>query len=213
MGRNYELDAKAAMESNSAGKRIKDAGAYLGQFTAAWYEQNDKGTESVSFLFKSSHGQEAGPLTLYTHKGDGTELPAYGVFNAILTCMRVRSAQSRPGKVELYDFDSQSTVTKQKDCYPDLCGKDVGLLLRQEQYENRNGEIKERLVIVGAYEPASFFMADEILKKTPSDQAQSYVRMSKWLEANPVKTIKNRRPPAQSEQPTYHDDLDSDIPF
>jgi hypothetical protein len=212
MARNYELDTKAAMESNSGGKRIKEAGAYTGQFTAAWYEQNDKGTESVSFLFKSAQGQEAGPLTLYTHKNTGEELPSFGTFNAILTCLRLRGVTAKQGKVELYDFNSGGMVTKTKECYPELVGKDIGIFLRQEEYTNSKNELKERLVLINVYDPVTFLMADEILRKVPAAEAAGFKRASEWLAKEPIKHQKGARPAAGA--PVDHSaGLDDDIPF
>ena len=57
MARDYALDTEAAKKANTGGKRITDAGAYVGTFRAAFYEKNEKGTESVSFLFDSDNGQ------------------------------------------------------------------------------------------------------------------------------------------------------------
>lgn len=213
MARNYELDTKAAMESNSGGKRIKEAGAYAGQFTAAWYEVNDKGTESVSFLFKSAQGQEAGPLTLYTHKNTGEELPSFGTFNAILTCLRLRGVTAKPGKVDLYDFDSGGMVTKAKDCYPDLAGKDIGIFLRQEEYTNNKGELKERLVLINAYDPVTYLMADEILRKVPTAEAAGFKRTSEWLEKEPIKHQKGARTAARASAPAPDFAEDLDVPF
>jgi hypothetical protein len=214
MARSYELDTKAAMESNSGGKRIKEAGAYTGQFTAAWYEVNDKGTESVSFLFKSAQGQEAGPLTLYTHKNTGEELPSFGTFNAILTCLRLRSVSAKPGKVDLYDFASGDMVTKTKEVYPDLAGKDIGIFLRQEEYTNASGELKERLVLLNAYDPVTHLMADEILRKVPAADATGFNRTVEWLGKEPVKRQKGGARPATSHAVADASaGLDDDIPF
>jgi hypothetical protein len=212
MARNYTLDKDAAMDANNGGKRIKDSGPYVGRFKAAWYEQNDKGTESVQFLFESASGQEAGPLALYTHNSKGEELPSYKTLNAILTCLRVKTMDAQRGRVELYDFDSRSTIAKDKETYPALVGKDIGLFLQQEEYTNRDGEIKERMVIVGPFDAKSTQMADEILRQDAD--AKAYPRMADWLEKNPVKKVKGARANAATAGNSAVDDsFDDTIPF
>lgn len=191
MAREYQLDTDAAKEANSGGKRITESGPYTGKLRAAFYEQNEKGTESVNFVFEANTGQEVGPLALYTHNGDGKELPGYNVFNALLTCMRVKQVKAVRGKVELYDFDSQSVVSKDKEIYPDLTGKAVGLVLRREEYVNRNGETKERMTLFAPFESATNLMADEILGR--QTESKSLPRIVEWLAREPVKHVKGAR--------------------
>lgn len=213
MARDYALDTQAAKEANNGGKRIKDSGRYVGKFKAAWYEQNDKGTESVHFLFESDEGQEAGPLALYTHNGKGEALPSYKTFNAILTCLKLRGVKAQNGKVSLYDFDANGVVEKTKPLYPELAGKPVGLVLQREEYEKKSGEVGERMIIVGPFEPATGRMAVEILDNT---EAHSLDGLLRWLESNPVKKLRGAR---RAEQPAHADAsygsnfADDDIPF
>lgn len=213
MARDYALDTEAAKKANSGGKRITEAGPYNGTFRAAFYEKNERGTESVSFLFDAENGQEAGPLTVYTHNGKGEPLSGYDALNALMTCMRIRGLKAKSGQVELYDFNSQSMVTKTKELYPDFAGKPVGLFLRKEEYTKQSGEIGTRLVIAGSFDPKTLQMAGEILGK--SESANAWEHMRSWLEANPVKHQKGSKP-ASSTPVTGHsadDFADDDIPF
>jgi hypothetical protein len=215
--RSYNFDQNAAKDANSGGKRIKEAGKFVGKFRAAWYEQNERGTESVNFLFNAANGQEAGPLTLYTHNGKGETLPSYDTFHAILACLKVRSIVAKPGKVELYDFDSKQNVIKQKEIYPDLMDKPIGLVLQLEEYEARDMTLKERLVIVGPFEAATGLMANEILAKSTTPVGLQ--RLIDYVTANPVKRLKGRRGSAQQQPATASrgqvtsDFVDDDIPF
>lgn len=213
MARDFTLDAQAAKDANSGGKRIKETGRYNGTIKAAWYECNDRGTESVQFLFESDDGQEAGPLALYTHNGDGKELPSYKTLNAIMTCVKARTLSAKPGPVELYDFDAGGTVQKTKDVYPELTGKPVGLVLQQEEYTNRNGELKERMIILAPFEAGTGRMAAEVLAQ--KTEAHAIDGIMSWLEKHPVKGAKGARTPAAStpspqSSSTFEDD---DIPF
>lgn len=214
MAREYALDTQAAKEANSGGKRIKESGKYIGTFKAAWYEQNDKGTESVHFLFESNDGQEAGPLALYTHNGKGEPLPSFKTFNAILTCLKLRGVRAKVGKVELYDFNSGGMVLKDKELYPDIAGKPIGLVLQREEYEKQDGAIGERMIIVGPFESATGRMAVEILDNKPASTLEG---LMKWLEANPVKKHRGGRQQHGSTgggyQQTSSSFADDDIPF
>lgn len=209
MARNYEFDAQAASEANSGSKRIKDSGAYIGTIKFAWSETNDKGTESVNLFFVSDNGQEAGPLALYTHKGDGTPLPSYNTLNAILRCAGVRTINAKKGPVELWNFDTRAVETKQKDVYPELTGKPIGLLLQREEYVGQNGP-KERLIIYGAFQPKTRLVAKEIIDGVTTPHALD--GMEKWLLDNPLKTQKKSRP-VQGPRPAADDEFGDDVPF
>jgi len=210
MARNFELDTKAAMDSNNGGKRIKDPGVYTGKIVCAWYEANANGTEIVQIVFKSDSGQEAGPLALYTHKSNGEVLSGYNTLNAILTCTKLRGITTKPKEVELYDFDTKSTIHKMKDVYVELTDKPIGFVFRAEEYETRNRDIKERLVIVAPFCPKTKLMADEILKKELSPK--SLDRITAWVEKEPIKRFKNR--PVDAYQALANDPLpDDEIPF
>jgi hypothetical protein len=191
MPRTYALDTEAAAQANTGGKRIQDPGAYTGYFRAAWGETNEKGTESVALIFVSDQEQEAGPLMLYTHNGKGDELPSYKMLNAIMVCAGIKALSLRPGKVKLYDFDSKQDVEKTKETYPELVGPRIGLVLQAEEYENRDGNIKTRLVIAAAFEAEHRRMANEVLAK--STDATALDKYLAWFEQHKVKPLRGSR--------------------
>jgi hypothetical protein len=210
MTREYTLDTQAAKDANSGSKRIKDAGKYVGKFTAAWYEQNDKGTESVHFLFESNEGQEAGPLALYTHNSKGEALPSYKMLNAIMTCLKVRGIKTVQGKIELYDFNAGGMVTKDKPTYPELSNKPIGLVLQREEYQKQDGSIGERMIIAGPFDPATSKMAAEILNNT---EAKALDNVLRYIEANPVKALRGAKPQATHADASNAEFPDDEIPF
>lgn len=215
MSRNYDLNPTAAKEANSGGKRITEHGVYTGTFRAAWYEQNEKGTESVQFIFHSDAGQEAGPLALYTHKGDGTELPSYKTLNAIMACVKQRNLTAQRGRVTLFDYDSQKEVEKDKDVYPQLMGKRIGLVLTAEEYETRNGDLKTRLLIGAPFDAETRRMADEVLDQSPD--AHALDKYTAWLDkaGRWLKPLQGQRKPAATGRTSTDADQfpDDDIPF
>jgi hypothetical protein len=220
MARNYDMDTKAAAESNTGGKIIRESGPYIGVFKYVFWEKNQNGTESMNFLFVADSGQEVGPIALYTHNGKGEELPSYKTFNAILAVLGVQKIVSRPGKVQLYDFDQKASVEKSKDTYPDLMNKRIGVFLHREEYENRNQELKERMTIFGPFRSADKAMADEIVHASATPGI-AYKRIAEWMASHPVKPLKTRtatrasasyQAPAQPGPDFVDDDLDS-VPF
>lgn len=210
MTREYTLDTQAAKDANSGSKRIKDSGKYVGKFTAAWYEKNDKGTESVHFLFESNEGQEAGPLALYTHNGAGESLPSYKTLNAIMTCLKVRGIKTSQGQVELYDFAGGGMVTKSKPVYLDLMKKQIGLVLQREEYQKQDGNIGERMIIAAPFDPATSKMAAEILNNT---EAKSLDGMLRYIDVNPVRALRGNKAPTQASNAAAASFADDDIPF
>lgn len=217
MARNFSLNPQAAREANSGGKRIQDTGKYKGKIVAAFYECNQNGTESVSFQFESDGGQEAGPLTIYTHKSSGEELTGFNLVNAILTCAKVKTITAKAGNVGLYDYDLKEVVTKQKDVYPELAGRRIGFVLQLEQYTKSTGDLGHRLLIVAPFDVDTELMAAEILDRKTEPQLLG--RFMEWIAKNPVKIQRDRSPAkayaaAQSFQaPIDNDFIDSDIPF
>jgi hypothetical protein len=210
MARDFALDTQAAKEANTGGKRITEPGAYVGQFKAAWYEVNDKGTEAVMFQFVSDTGQEAGPLALYTHNGAGEELPSYKTFNAILACMKQRGIKAQSGKVSVWDFDKKAEVEKTKDIYPALIGPCVGLVLTTEDYDGRNG-VKARVVISAPFHADTRQMANEVIESKPAEALEKYIG---WLDKGRWhKPLKGAQSHASSQQQADEQFNDDDLPF
>ena len=234
--RSFNLDTEAAKQANSGGKRITESGKYIGTIKSAWHETYPSGAEAVLLKFDSDQGQEAGPLMLFTHGKDGNTLSGYNTVQALMTCVKARSLTPRPGQVELYDFDQQKEVMKQKDTYPELTGKRVGLLLREEHVTDQqgypktrdDGSIKTRMILFAPFCAETERTAAEVLEKV--QQGSQLERMVQWLAENPVKAAKKapmshdprQQSPQQGQaaQGSYqnppasaYDDLDDEIPF
>ena len=193
MSRTYALDETAAKEANTGGKRVTEPGVYVGKFRAAWAEANDKGTESVNLIFETESGQEVGPLALYTHRGDGTELPSYKTLNAIIACLKIKGIRPTPGSVTLWDFDTKAEVVKQKETYPSMVGPRIGLVLTSEDYQNRDGDVKARLVIAAPFVADTRQMANEVLGGMKAESLDKYIG---WLDSQKRwhKPLKGSRP-------------------
>lgn len=191
--RTYQLDPNAAKAANSGGARITEAGPFVGKITQAWHEVNQNGTEAFVFSFESANGQKAGQIALYTHNGEGKELPSFDTVCSLLAVLRLRGIRPKPGKVTVYDYDRQEEVIKDKDTYPEVAGKAVGVFFRLEEYVKQRGqnagEIGTRLIVHGFFDPASKLMAGEILDQ--QREPKQYERELAYVEREPVKKAKN----------------------
>lgn len=208
MARNFTLDAQAAKEAGNSGQHITDAGLYTGKLRAAWYEKNQKGTESVHLLFETSTGAST-KLALYTHNGKGEPLSSYKTLNALMTCLKLRELQAKPGMVEMWDYDLGGMASKAKDTYPGLLDKPIGLALQGEEYETQSGDVRIRMNIVAPYDPVTNKVAAEVLG---NGEAKALAGIAKMLEATPVRKLKKRSSGNSSDHP-YAPGSGSDAPF
>lgn len=229
MARVYELNKQAALESGGGSNYINKTGKYVGIIINCYYDINQNGTESVNIIFESNESQEAPLLTIYTHNNKGEELAGYNLFNAIMTCCKVKKTSWQKEQIEVYNFTSKQREKQVKETCVELKNKPVGLLLREEEYQNQQGETKTKVSLFAPFEANTELMANEIL--TGMDTPISLGKAVEWLTQNPVKKLKvtgyqqprtqnqasqqfqqpnNQQRPQQ--QPNF-DDFDDDIPF
>jgi len=207
----YNLDPNAARKADQTGNRISELGKYVGQFTQAEDITASTGTKGVALRFKSN-GQEAN-LSLYTTKADGTQIMGYQTLMAIMTCMQLRGLSPKAGTVQAWDNDAKKEFTKQAQVFPELCSKDIGLLLETEEYAKKTGGIGTRMVIAGIFQAKTELTASEILdrKTTPEQLGKMVAR----LRHRPVKADRHSSaaPSAHDGGGSGFDDMDDSIPF
>jgi hypothetical protein len=205
----YNLDPKTARKADQTGNRITEIGKYVGTFTQAEDITASTGTKGVGLRFESN-GQQAN-LSLYTRKSNGDEIMGMQALMAIMTCMRLRNIQPKPGTVKHWDNDAKQEVTKQAQVFPDLCGKPIGLLLETEDYAKQDGSIGSRMVIAGIFQPDTELTASEILdQETVPKQLEKMVAR---LRHRPLKGAKTPAPTTAAGGGSGFDDMDDDIPF
>jgi len=218
MSRSYTFEPETAQRPEYSLRYIDKPGTYIGTFTAAWYEQSTSGAECIKFKFIDDFGSQANNVAIYTHRANGEKLPGYSLIQKIMACMRVKTLNTRPDTVELYDYHSKKILQQPRDVYPGLCGP-IGLLLTTEEYETRNG-IRKQVIIRAAFEAQSRLMADEILSgsETPTalEKLTQYLTEKKeWHK--PLKTHDHASAPAhhhtQTQSQTENDFADNDVPF
>lgn len=204
----YALDTTAAKKADQTGSRISEIGKYVGKFTQAEDITAGTGTKGIALRFESN-GQNAN-LSLYTQKSNGEQIMGFQALMAIMTCMQLRNITPKAGVVKVWDNDARKEVEKKSEVFPELCGKDIGLLLETEDYPKNDGGIGTRMVIAGIFQAKTELTATEILdrKTTPEHLAKMVSR----LRHRPIKGTAAPVRHESSGAPSGFDEEDQ-IPF
>lgn len=203
----YTLDTDAAKQADNGGARITETGKYIGQFTKAKKVISKQGTEGIEFSFESDNGQSADYLTVWTINKSGEHIYGFKQLMALMTCLKVRNIEAKPGKVEEYDSVAKQVVTNDAEIFPALMKKSVGVLLQMEEYEKKDQSIGVKPSFAGFFDATTEQTAAEILDKR---EAEALAKMVANLV--PVKKLKGSRGSAPAPMP--HDDVPFDeIPF
>jgi len=210
------LDKQSALSADHTSSAIRESGKYIGVITRAEKITSKNGTAGLGLSFKSDSGETADYLDLYIGETDGKPWASKNTVNAILCCLKMRGAQNGPIKIEKYNKTTKQREVVQADGYPELMGKRIGLLLKQELTTYKD-EDKTKLVICGVFEPQTELTASEILSGIT--QPAKLAKMVQALMSNPVD---DRRSKPGAVAPANHApaksadafaDFDSDIPF
>lgn len=208
----YALDANEARKADNTGASIREMGKYVGKFTQAEDVTASTGTKGIALTFESAAGQKT-RFTLYTQRSNGDTIMGHQALMAIMACLKLRNITPHQGTITFWDNDAREEKKKTGTVFPDLCGRSIGVLLETEDYVNRNGETKTRMVFAGAFQADTELTASEILdKKTTPEQL---VRMIAHMRHRPVKPAKGgavAQKPASASS-TGFDDMDDEIPF
>lgn len=188
----YTLDTDSARKADSGGQMISELGKYVGTFTQAEDVTAKSGTKGLCLTFESNAGQKA-RLSIYTKKADGTTIMGYDTLMAIMTCLKLRGIKPAPGVVKSWDNDQRKEVEKQATVFPDLCGKQIGLLLETEDYLKQDGTPAQhpRIIIKSVFQSDTELTASEILdRKTTPAMLQ---KMIEGLRHRPLKNVPKQR--------------------
>lgn len=205
----YTLDTDAAKQADSGNGRITETGKYIGQFTTAKKVVSKQGTEGIEFSFEASNGQSADYLTVWTINKEGKQIYGFKQLMALMTCLRVRNIEAKPGEVEEYDSGTRQMVKRQAEVFPALMNKPIGVLLQMEEYEKKDSSIGTKASFAGFFDPQTEQVAVEILDKS---EARVLAKLVDQLV--PVKKLKGSRPALASDTPQAGmTDFDEEIPF
>lgn len=209
----YALDTTEARKADSTGSSIREMGKYTGKFLQAEDITASTGTKGIALTFEAN-GQKT-RFSLYTKRANGETIMGFQALMAIMACLGLRNIAPQQGTITFWDNDAKAEKTKQGTIFPELCNKPIGILLETEDYLNRDGETRTRMVFAGAFQAGTELTASEILdRKTTPSQLE---KMVAYLRHHPVKAAKGgaatTRQAAPASSGSGFDDMDDDIPF
>ena len=206
----YALDANEARKADNTGNSIREMGKYTGKFIQAEDITASTGTKGVALTFEAN-GQKT-RFSLYTKRANGEIIMGFQALMSIMACLKLRNITPQQGTITFWDNEARAEKTKTGTVFPELCGKPIGLLLETEDYLNRDGEVRTRMVFAGAFQSGSELTATEILdQKTKPEQLE---KMVAYLRHRPVKAAKGATAAIAPSKPSSgFDDMDDDIPF
>lgn len=211
------LNTAEARKADNFSSVIRDTGKYICTITRAQKLLSKKGTEGVGFSVKSDDGATANYLDVWTVSAAGKGLMGNGIVNAILCCAKIKEAAEGPIEFDVWDNDERRMVKTTAEGYPSLMGKKIGLVLQRELSTREDtGDEQDRVVIAAVFEPATGFMASEILAQ--ATKPEKLEKIYTTIMANPIRDRrKNAGKAGNSQAIAPHaapldDSLDS-IPF
>lgn len=213
---DFTLDTKAAKAADQTNARITESGKYVGILTRAESLTSKKGSQGVEFSFKADDGSSADYLSLWTTNAKGEQIGGYKTVMAMLTCLSLRGAKQGPVSVEKYNRDTQQREHVTVQGYPEMMGKDIGLVLQKELYTKNDGGEGERMLIVGCFRANDEFTASEILDKAKAPEVLT--KQLAWLASKPVRDSRNAataqgHTPAAAPAAGGFADFSDDVPF
>jgi hypothetical protein len=156
---------------------------------------------------------------------NGKDLPALQSINDLQVLLELEELTSKPGRVAIYDFDLRQDVETKKMVYPDLVGRQIGIIFEiKEQPKNvlKNGEWVASGETKLVAEFRQFFDADtkesagELIshgEPVACDRFMSYLLEDEHI----VKQASNQPSAPTTDLNTSKvglvDNFDSDIPF
>lgn len=196
--------------------RIQTTGAFDGVFTRAEAKKSTTGALGIEFDFKGNDGSTASFLSVWHQNGEGKELSGMKIVDAILLLLRAKSTSPVMGMVEKWDSVARE-VTKQKLLvYPDLMGKQIGLLL-QVEHDEYQGKPTQKMIIYGMYDIASGKTPMEIIDKKPAGGLAGQIAALKDKYAKPknggTTTPAHHGNHSGARPASNFADMDDEIPF
>lgn len=213
----YTLNPEAARAGDAVSGFIAETGKYVGKFTRAEkLVSKEKKTDGIGFTFKAQDGREC-RFDVWTQKQDGTPLSGLNTVNAMMTCLQLRELRATSQKVKHWDYDAGQEVEAVVPCFDALMNKEIGVLLRAEEYEKffdgaPTGETGWKMGIYAAFQANTGLMATEILGRRTAPEMLSNVLLA--LKDKPLRK-KTPRPANNSgyEGGGNGPSFDDDVPF
>lgn len=199
MTTNYEYDPDAASKADDVASRIDTSAAYIGQLKIAHAFKASTGTEGIHFEFVSPGSGSAG-FDIYTRKNDGTPVFGMNQLQAMMMILGLRGLRAESGKFEAYDADVGKRTERDGEIFPELCGKDIGLVLQKEKYTKNDEKEGYRMNLFGIFHPIARLTASELKdRKTQPEKLEKMLRSLKDKDSRRVVTAEPAQPAVGTE--------------
>lgn len=163
------------VERISSYRIIEEGGFYVGTITEAYDNASKSGAKCIRFTFQGLEGRAN--FDIYYQSGNGERLiGADMIAGGLLKVVGLNKIGSKPEIIKLYNFDSGAFEDTQKEVYPALYNRALGVVLQKVYYEKRDGSLGFRFDLVHFTDTtgrvASEIKANKeptIFKKVPED--------------------------------------------
>jgi len=226
---NFKKDTTTVRDF--AAGAIKSTGFYAGTITKA-YDRNSLSSDAkaIHIDFVADNGQ-SGQIDLWHTAGTGLQtdkngkpLPAIRSINDLLVIVDVDDLKSKPGMVDIFDYDLREDVKTKKMIYPELVGRHIGAVFQMVSEGKRsqvNGEWKTSTTEFKNRAEFKQFATDdglsarEFLDGSEPVAIQKYVDSLESVKGEDAHIIKqaSNQPNTPSGAAPAEDDYEDDIPF
>lgn len=202
MSVSYDYDENSAGKADDVANRIDKSDAYIGKFKNAHaIKSANTGTEGIHFEFEAPGGGNAG-FDVYTRKADGSQIFGGNQVNAMQAVLGLRGLRSQPGKHNA--FVEGKLVEVDGEVFPDLCGKDIGLVLQKEHYTKSDGNHSFRMNLFGVFQASTKLTASELKdRKTTPEKLPKMLRGLKDKDSRVAATPEPSQPTVGAESGSY----------
>lgn len=176
----YALTKTTVANAAKADQRssfINEKGAYAGRFSRVEKLYSDRtGAHGIGFDFKGTSGEKLS-ASIWTHNDDGKQWSGYDLIMALLAVTGVFTIKPAKHVSLVWDRNEKKDVQAELEQFPELIGKDVGILVRMVEEEKQDGSgTYWKPEIVGFYRPADDLTASEIVnKKTVPEKLEQLI--------------------------------------
>jgi len=199
------------------GGKIKEPGFYKCEIVRAWESKADTGSIGIKMELITNQGQTISNY-INTVKKDGSpnDIGFDTIQKVIMPLTGLKTLREKPNDtMSFYDFDVQSDVERKVTSYPQLSGKEIGILVKYD------GEYygKPQLRVDSFYHPDTRQTAHEFVNKLEAKACENRLQwvLGQSAETKHIeqKAETNGKTATYSEAPSPNnfDDFDSDIPF
>lgn len=205
------FDSNEARKADRSSSIIRETGRYIGTITRAEKLVSRNKVHGVGLSFKTDDGATASYLDVYTMKADGEKLWGHSLIQALMGCLKLKSADEGQIKFEKWDGEVREMVPTTATGYPALMGKRIGFVLQRELGTNpNNGADTDKVILVRVFNAENGMTSTEMADgKTKAEAIDQFLKTLPPVRDNRAK----KSAPAPTPVAAGGGDFDEDISF